>query len=630
MKLSTSSRVLAVLLASGLALGTGLYACGGSASKGPVGAETAEESADGAVGEAALVKGEQAAKVARAFRIGLHRGYRLSTSTTTVLGEGQSITLGVQGDLDVSYADATDRGERFRFALRNAKLTAGSAQGFDPERAREVEVDLQKPFFVTLSRAGHVVELQVPRESTSVVSGLRKHVATLLQYEVSAQDRWETSEHDTTGVYHATYEQNGSETVRLKDRYAQMLTAKGLVEANAQVQQTVAGRATLALDGDRWPSKLTVLERTITKSGAGLRDIVSQRTDSLELTNASDDRGALGSAMREAQDYETVSLESLELFVAQQHNADLAMVRGRSLPTLLTTLDDKDEQVSLEASAALTAYLRLHPEESAKLAARMRNYDYGAKRIFGALSAAGTPESQEVLADVLRDGKAHKDAREDAAIALSMSENPQHESLDAVRRAMHDRDPEVASASTLAAGNLARQLAENDPDTAKDVVGDLLGRLDRAAGVDEQVLLLRALGNSGDLRVLPYAERFLQSSVDVVRAASCDSLTFVKSEAADNMLVRALSRDDSEVVRGSAVRVSAQRPFEAYFAPLARVLAEDPAASVRLAAVERLGLAAQDPRVLEVIRRATQDANEDVRNAATAIVTPAPAASAKP
>ena len=32
MKLSTSSRLLAVLLASGLALGTGLYACGGTAS----------------------------------------------------------------------------------------------------------------------------------------------------------------------------------------------------------------------------------------------------------------------------------------------------------------------------------------------------------------------------------------------------------------------------------------------------------------------------------------------------------------------------------------------------------------------------------------------------------------------
>jgi HEAT repeat protein len=211
-----------------------------------------------------------------------------------------------------------------------------------------------------------------------------------------------------------------------------------------------------------------------------------------------------------------------------------------------------------------------------------------------------------------------------------MSQTPHHASLEAVRRAMHDRDPEVASASTLAAGNLARQLAENDPDTAKDVVGDLLARLDRAASVDEQVLVLRALGNSGDLRVLPYAERFLMSSADVVRAASCDALTFVKSEAADNMLVRALSRDESEMVRGSAVRVSAQRPFEAYFAPLARVLGEDPAASVRLAAVERLGLAAQDPRVLEVLRRAMQDANEDVRNAATAIVSPAPAAPAKP
>ena len=74
----------------------------------------------------------------RAFRIGLHRGYALRTTTTTDLGNGQRITIAVTGALDVAYADATSRGERFRFVIKSPKLGGGADGAFDAERAQSV------------------------------------------------------------------------------------------------------------------------------------------------------------------------------------------------------------------------------------------------------------------------------------------------------------------------------------------------------------------------------------------------------------------------------------------------------------------------------------------------------------
>jgi hypothetical protein len=619
MKLATTPRILAVLLASGLALGTGLYACGDRAPTSSAGANAAAGDLDVSADAQAVARPTKVRT--RAFRIGLHRGYALRTTTTTDLGNGQRITIAVTGALDVAYADATSRGERFRFVIKSPKLGGGADGAFDAERAQSVEAELALPFFVTIDHEGHVSELLVPRGATSLVSGLRKHVATLLQYETRNEKTWETAENDTTGVYHARYASQGADLVRTKDRYTQVLTAKGLVAANVQVKETIAGRAAVTLDEELWPAAIHVNERSVTDAGAGMNAIVSTRRDDLELTARGDDRAALGSALREGAGYETVSLESLELFVAQQHNADVNMLKGRSLATLLTGVEAPEDQAAVESMAALEAYLRLNPEAASGLTARMRKYDLGAKRIFGALAAAGTPESQEALTEILRDRKASADAREDAAISLSMAEKPTRESLEALRATMGDKDPQVASVATLGAGNLARKLSETDADVSDDVVATLLRRLDAASDTGEIVLVLRALGNAGDERVLPYATRFLASRVEVVRAATCDALTFVKSPAADDLLVRAMLRDDADDVRVSAIRVSGMRPFDAYAPALALAATKDESAHVRLTVVERLGLAIADARAVTTLTTmASSDADADVRGAASALI----------
>ena len=632
MKLSTTSRVLAVLLGTGLFLGAGVYACGAAqtGATGLLGGAAAMISESDDSGSAADSRGPAAARKqrdARVFRLGLHRAYALRTSTAMDLGAGHTLTIALQADLHIAYADATDRGERFHFSLRNAKLSGGSESGFDAARAKGVESELAQVFFVTINHEGHVTELHVPPGATSLVSSLRKHVATLVQYEVHGENSWDSEESDATGVYHAHYE-NAADAgtderslLRTKDRYTQMLTAKGLVPAGSEVKLRVAGRTDMALDGEGWPLSVNINELTTTVVGKGMNDITSARRDDLQLTSSDDERGALGSFFREGQGYETVSLQSLELFVGQRQSADVAVVKGRSLKVLLAGLDVADEKESIEATTALESYMRLHPSDAASLGSRMRHYDAGAKRIYGALAACGTPESQEVLAEILRDRKAPTEAREDAAISLSMAENPQRESLDSLRQMMSDKDDEVSSAAKLAAGNVARKVGDAHPDAATDVVTDLLARLDAARDVSEQVVLLRALGNAGDARVLPYAERYLASVVGFVRAAACDAVTFVKSPEADDLLVRAMLRDEESDVRISAIRVSGYRPFDAYASVLTHIESNDKQSSVRMAGVERLGMSVGDPRALATLQSvAANDADDEVKIAAQGIL----------
>jgi hypothetical protein len=349
----------------------------------------------------------------------------------------------------------------------------------------------------------------------------------------------------------------------------------------------------------------------------GIAPIGSTRADDLEIQAREDDRAALGSFLRDGVGYETVSLESLELFVAQQKSVAENAVKGRSMTTLVGAAASKDEQTSLEATAALEAYVRLHPESARELLPRMKAYDLAGKRIIGALSHAGVLEGQETLGEMLRDRRVSAEAREDAAAALAMAENPQRESLEAVRAMMNDKDARVSSASTLAAGNLARGLAEMDADAANDAVTDLLARLDIARDDADVALLLRALGNAGDARVVPYAERYLASTNPGLRAAACDALTFVKGPAADELLVRAMLRDEDGRVRVDAIRVTVYRSFDSFASALALAGSKDAETAVRLAVLDRCGAAMNDPRALAIVKNAAEnDANEDVKETA--------------
>src|SRR5262249_16226560 len=140
-------------------------------------------------------------------------------------------------------------------------------------------------------------------------------------------------------------------------------------------------------------------------------------------------------------------------------------------------------------------------EGARKVAAGMEPRAAG--RIIGALGEAGTKPAQHELADLLGSQTLSEDARAHAAIALGTTKTPTAETLAVLDAASQRDDGDVSATATLASGNAAFRLRDVDPNASNAEVDDLIQRYRAAPDDDTRVLLLRALGNTGDPRIEP-------------------------------------------------------------------------------------------------------------------------------
>jgi HEAT repeat protein len=144
----------------------------------------------------------------------------------------------------------------------------------------------------------------------------------------------------------------------------------------------------------------------------------------------------------------------------------------------------------------------------------------------------------------------------------------------------------------------------------------LLARLRTAEGTD-RITLLRALGNTGDVRVLPALELALKSTSDYERAAATESLRLIPDVRADALILVTLE-DKSSIVRAAAVFSASYRPLDPVLGALAIRARADEDVTIRRAIVE---LAATRMSELPALRpivtyAAEHDADAELRAAA--------------
>jgi HEAT repeat protein len=147
-------------------------------------------------------------------------------------------------------------------------------------------------------------------------------------------------------------------------------------------------------------------------------------------------------------------------------------------------------------------------------------------------------------------------------------------------------------------------------------------QMSEATTEEERIVLLRALGNAGDPRVLPLAERALGSAAAAERAAAAAALRFVEGPTADALLIRAMA-DSVDAVRIEALRSSPWRPAEPQLDAVTQIARHDDVEDVRSAAVDALTAFARTSRQAALILRevAASDPSADVRARASAAAT---------
>jgi HEAT repeat protein len=176
-------------------------------------------------------------------------------------------------------------------------------------------------------------------------------------------------------------------------------------------------------------------------------------------------------------------------------------------------------------------------------------------------------------------------------------------------------DPELASTAVLGLGNAAMRLRDRDAAGAAGYVDDLLARLRAATDDGTRMTLLRALGNTGDARILPALQAAFASDAELVRAAAVEALRFVPGV---EPLVIAALRDHASAVRTAAVFAAGFGSLDKLVGVLAETARVDPDTTVRRSIVELAGARMKELPALRAIveHAAANDADTELRDAA--------------
>ncbi len=579
-------------------------------------AATAWWARDGAV-EGSSASDEAVAVAPSRWLPGAARIYRLElTQATEVRSDKPALafTVSLSAELELAVSGCEEARCVLRAELRRPVLDVA---GQPPEGSLGAE--LERPFFIAVDARGQIERLYASREASSAARGYLRAVAAGTRFvgpEPSAT--WSTVEEDGAGVFRVTYAHAGANTF-VKRRVEQLgiTTASGLKPAGQTGLYETAGETRVTLDDEGWLATLAGSESLTARP----KDVPMSATSSV-----------------------TVALAVLEARVASEHVGSFEDARAGLMAFRLAAFETGDQRARDERRLAGANYDAVRGELLAaeagkevlalrKLAAVFRT-DLGAAGraasdlfamdledaavVLGALAEAGNEPAQAALAEVASSANAHESLRGSAMAAMGRLAEPSETALDALRDGLDDASPHVRGRATLALGAAAFAAGEE----GDDAVTELLARFETAATAEERALALEALGNSGDVRLLPLAARALSEEAVVVRIAAAAALRFVEDERADSLLDVALT-DPADAVQRRALFALGHRPAALHVGAVGALLQRAPRASsaARAGAIERLGQWRELAAARAALAWAAEhDPDEELRRLAGALV----------
>lgn len=523
---------------------------------------------------------------------------------------------------DVKATRTLGAGEVAKLDGRLVLTVVGAAAGGAAVRAELVSgangEGLSTPFFFVLQPNGAIGSYGFAKAMPGDARRLLRSVVSSLQVVVAAQPAWQTQEEDVAGALVASYTRSENRIEKTRVRYDRVRTPNGLV-APSEIggAYETRGGSHIELDASGWPSVVDE-NVTVTATFEAVKLAMTERTEA-HLVAQSIDRTHVGSYEKARAGFDADVDAIAEGAALAQRNADVNLVAGATLPTLLGDLAGAaDARARSRVVARMGALLRTSPE-AVKDARRALLAKDTSEKAAGALASAlgktGTPEAQHALADAMSSSDTAASTKNEAAISLGLTEKPTTEAKDALAKGAKSSDTELAETSSLALGNLARAAA-GTPD-ADDAVGMLLARLEAAASPAERALALDALGNSGDPRAVDAILASTSDPSSVVRAAAIRALRFVKDDRVVNALM-AGALDGDATVRMGALAAIGQQSVGPFVQLLGHVVTKDADVDVRVLAVRVLArsvnLGGDIESILSTV--AAKDTDAKVRDAA--------------
>jgi hypothetical protein len=181
--------------------------------------------------------------------------------------------------------------------------------------------------------------------------------------------------------------------------------------------------------------------------------------------------------------------------------------------------------------------------------------------LFSVLSESETPASSNVLADLFASDCKTDFCREMAISAYEMHSNTTLESAQKVLRvALTDTALNVSLSAYLGAGEAGRILGDRFAEL-RPSLANAAKAADKAKDTPSKAVIVRAIGNTGDRKLLPILQESLKSEDLLTRNTSFFALRFIPGQDVNKLLVNALSSEKNELTTTEIVRSASYRQF---------------------------------------------------------------------
>ncbi|WP_141621475.1 HEAT repeat domain-containing protein [Myxococcus sp. AB036A] len=551
---------------------------------------------------------------------------------------GETLTITFQGEFTMALVGG--QGDRLdtQVQVRTARFDFQSdgRDALDAQARQRVLGHLQQPFYVTYTRQGAALLTHFEREVDPLTQNLLRSLVASTQFvkPLTTQTAWEAQELDVTGQYVANYQPAPGERQyeRRKVRYLRMSSPQGLRPLAAGTHITVDATTHFGLGEEGWPETVHSREHVAVEAGPDMPTALADSEVRLTRSTVRRVPALIGSLELRRQHLGTSTLAT-QVYAAQDPKADLRrLVAGAKLTDLVGALRalppgtaSSGEETS-QLMNRLRALFTLEPDKARGVPEMLRGEKdrnvYSS--VIGSLSAASTPDAVNALAQVMADGQQATPTRVDAAAGLGMAPQPTQEGIAALRELAQSPDEDLRSTATLALGNAARNLNEQSPAEAAQLLHELGQSVATAPTPEARALRLRALGNTASPEVLAIIQDALRDTSPLVREAAIEALRLIPGAAADQLLAMRMLEDPAPQVRRAAIFASSFRPLPGFLPFLERTLRTDAVDAVRNDVVRLLGEhLPQLPGAVDLLAWASQnDPNSDIRHTALAYLAP--------
>ncbi|MBT9556532.1 MAG: hypothetical protein IV100_10910 [Myxococcales bacterium] len=539
----------------------------------------------------------------------------------------------IQGDLHYRVVGKDNGGFLLAARLQNALVHVDGV--VDPRRDL-----LEQPFLIRVAPSGALRSFEFVRGFPADLGRVIRGVVEPLQlvFPKAASGSWVAQENAVGGAYDARYSgamggANPAQLQKTKTRIygVPMADAKGLPAGAAT--RIGKANATITLD----PTAGTV--ETITASEDTTTDangaFISSHVGDYSAERV---KMAIAALPTTAQDAAR-ALEGDDVARARLYEVNPRIaprVAGLTVEGMLAVFDAELAKNQASAHLLLKSWLRLNPTKSLAMARELEARPGGGESAaavvgFAALSAAGHPEAQAALIEILGGAKTTATMQERALMAILDVAMPEPALLKAVWsfRSTIVADDAAASVMQSLATNVYGALGDaqrGNASVTQEVLHRLSSLLASATDSRQAVLALDALTNVGDYAlVAPIVRSSLSSKDAAVRTAAFVTFRRMTGEAAFTEFGQRFAAEVDPAVRREAARVALEMPESAARTAWAKAQLTGAAETdVLVTAVRILGreLGAQPENALAL--RALLDVSRDrqVRREVYAFVAP--------